>query len=188
MSVNGVTKIREQPRIFQIMGEGRGRDVLNIDYVHDKIHTGQHYIYKSFESEGDGDEIGFLLTHTGSVGKSLHIHFDFACTQRTELYVYENTSYDTASGGTYIQPKNSCRGFGDTCFVNSSFNKDPVITNTGDLVEQLSVGATIGALRQGGSNRENEFVICSGETLYYLLRSKAGGNIISYWFDMYEQD
>lgn len=159
-----------------------------IDTNHNRIHEGDHYYIKGFNSVDSGNSVSFGFT-TPNTTKRIHMTYEIVGTTQTEAYIYEDS---TTSGGSLLIPFNNNRNSENTSdsivYLNPSASGTGL--SSGNLIETYSRGldgANPSATdRLGNVGRENEIILKSGTTYLYYIKSVGAGNIIDYSLNWYE--
>ena len=160
-----------------------------IDYPHNEIHSGDHYNIRNFTTlAASGNRITFGVT-TPNTTKWAHMLFEIEGTTQTEVRTWEGA---TCSGGTAVTPFNNNRNSVDTSTL--TIVSDPTISGatptSGTLIESHSrglEGATPAKSSSAGTaKREDEWILKSGTTYIWEIKSVGDDNIIDYSATWYE--
>jgi len=157
-----------------------------IEAEHKQIHLGRHFFICGFETENNNGTIIFIVV-TPNSDIYTHMTFEIQGTSQTEIYIYEGSTYNPATG-TAGTPLNNNRN--STTTSSLTVVKDPTITADGTLLFSQSKGlggATPNAADSEGITRREREIILKKNTVYqFKIVSKDNTNIISYCGEWYE--
>jgi len=162
------------------------QSLQTIEYEHHEIHGGASFTAQNFQNTASGGEFNLGFT-TANGSKWVHAIEEVQGTAITELRIYEGA---TLSGGTAISHINRNRNSPTTatgiCTENPTVSGSSPTSGT-LLIAQSFGDATTPSKTFGGETRGiQEFILKSGTTYLFNLRSATNDNIISSKLEWYE--
>lgn len=162
--------------------------IINIPNEHHQVHDGNHYNVKNFSTIGSAETIVFGVT-TPNTTKWAHMFFAIDGTTQTEVRMWEGA---TLSGGTIGSSFNNNRN--STNVSSLVIKQDPTVSGTsptsGTLLSASSrglIGATPSRAESAGKTEEQkEWILASGTTYMWEIKSVGAGNIVDYACRWYE--
>jgi len=154
----------------------------NIKYEHHEIHRGRSFSLCGSTLLGINDEFVLgVTTNTGS--RWIHAVWDTSTKGEANIEIWEG---GTLSGGTVLNPVNRNRNAGIASV--HTFAENPTISGasptSGTRMEYIHLGA---AQKVGGLiDRANEWILKSGTSYMFLVRSEVASNHISACLNWYE--
>jgi hypothetical protein len=163
---------------------------IAIEYEHHKIHAGDHFTISGFDGVDGSLDIGDVVditVQTPSTGrKYAHVIWDIRATSQFEFYVYENA---VGSGGVTHIPINNNRNSTKKSML--TIDKDPTITDVGDLLFSESTGLagqpSSKAQTAGHSSRAHELILKANTKYLFRTIVRADNTIVNYVGSWYEQ-
>ena len=154
--------------------------VTNIEYPHQKIHLGKHYMVwydSTLASANDSIKIVFIPPASGEV----HLRFDTDATAKTFFAVREGV---TVTSGDTMTVRNNRRGSSNTS--GAVVMKRCVITapNQGTILFPATLGAS-GAGKVGGSTRSEEEIVLSSTKKYLFVWAVTAAAVVNVRFYFY---
>jgi len=152
-----------------------------VDYAHSEVHSGNHYIVRNTASLAKNGTKNILII-TPNTSRLAHMLYGYEANDAAVVgQFFEAPTYSSA--GTLDGARNRNRNFTDN--NTTLVYNDPVITTTGLLITQKSVGS---GRTSGGGFRENTEIVLKANTAY-LLRIVEGNVLatnINWELDWYE--
>lgn len=163
-----------------------GTDALMMmDYEHQEIHAGDHYMVSGFETESSGGTITFGVT-CPSGAKHLHMTIDVKGVTQTSLEIREDA---TVSAGSAVTPVNNNRCASGASSI-ATIVKDPTINGSGSQIFAMSAGREVSGFLSadlsGKHDRDREIIFKAGATTLVRIESYGNSNVISYILEWYE--
>lgn len=158
--------------------------VVCIEYEHHEIHEGSHYFLRSFFTlTSTDDDLDFAVI-TPDTEKQTHLLFSVDGTGQTELYMYEDSDFD--SDGTPVIARNSDRNSSNTSGM--IITTEPTINSIGTLISSQNIGIAVTPAKTSGGtiNRDDEIILKSNTKYIIRMVTKSDANIISYRASWYE--
>lgn len=153
--------------------------VRSIDHAHYKIHAGDHYYHKGYESIPNSGEYELLF----DVGPGVYPHLTFLVSHEYEMEIAVLEDVSVTGAGTVITPINRNRNSGNASAVTLTHTPNGVAGGT-----TIYSGRAGDNKKAGGLSRaESEIVLLQDAlTLIRLTNQSASANLVDFIFDWYE--
>jgi hypothetical protein len=156
-----------------------------VDYAHHEIHSGTHYLFRSYYTIAKNGSKDFLVvTPAGTTWAHVVIGFDFS-TSTTIVEWFEGVT--TSADGTLVLERNRNRNVADN--NTTLVYEDPTVTDgavAANIIQNGIFGAGKGSF--GGGARDNEEIVLLPSTKYLIrfTEQNISATNLNFFIDWYE--
>jgi len=177
--IGGVT----ENSVAQAIIDAGSSAMVGIDFVHHKVHDGDHYFHAEHYTLDDEEARTYLISLPDDI--YVHLWFDVSGSAITEVQFFEGTTR-TGSTDSIVVPVNNNRNSSNTSSM-SLFSASSTDGSDGTEIFASKGGSSSRAFSQPHSVRGDDEIILKKDTKY-LLRATSGtdSNLVTFIIEYYE--